>query len=167
MNVKAPRFEIDECRGEAEREFVETLHSRAEARGWYADAWPRDDRLILTVDLCDPEYNCVLRMLRVDFDGSVMYSGPDETSQLVSDLNPDRADVLRMCDQSPTLLANAAADWLEREMGRPIERLEWTRSAFRHRLWRFADTGEELLWSDSENKRRTDLGSPDRVASVR
>src|SRR5262249_49762336 len=83
MKVNAPRFELDECRNEAECEFVESLHSRAEARGWYADAWPRDDRIIVTIDLMDQEYNYILRMLRVDFDGSEMLAGPDETYQLV------------------------------------------------------------------------------------
>jgi hypothetical protein len=89
MKVNAPRFELDECRSEVEREFVEALHSRAESGGWCADAWPRDDRIIVTVDLCDAGCNCVLRMLRVDFDGSMMVAGPDGTGQLASNLDPD------------------------------------------------------------------------------
>jgi len=167
MKVIAPRFDLDECRNGVEREFIEALHACAEAHGWYADAWPREDRIIVTVDLADDESNCSLRTLRVDFDGSMMLAGPDETHQLVSDLDPTRADVISTRDGSPGALANAAAAWLEHEMARPIERCEWNRATFHHRLWRFADTGEELAWSDSENRKRSGLGVPDRIVPVR
>ncbi len=169
VKVSAPRFDLDECRDATERDFVEALHTRAEAGAWWADAWLRDDRIILTIDICDSdlEYNCVLRMLRVDFDGAMLTLGADETYQLVTDLDPKRTDVISMRDQSPAILANAAADWLERELGREIERHEWNRPTFSHRLWVYADTGEGLVMSDSENKRRTDLGPPDRVVVLR
>jgi hypothetical protein len=36
--VVAPRFGLTECNTEREREFLEALHARAGAGGWYADA---------------------------------------------------------------------------------------------------------------------------------
>lgn len=166
MKVHAPRFELDECNSDAEREFIESLHSRAIAAGWHAYARQREDRVVVTIELIDREFNCCLCTLRVDFDGSVMLAGPDETGQLVTDLDVVRDDVVSACDQAPPALANAAADWLEREMIRPIERWEWNRPQFHHHLWRYADTGEELVWGDSENLKRPNLGSPDRVIPV-
>lgn len=166
MQVQAPRFDLDECNTEAEREFIEALHLRAEVRGWYADGRRREDRVIVTIDVLDREFNCSLRTLRVDFNGSVMLAGPDETGQLASDLDADRSEVVSIRDCAPQVLADAAADWLEREMFRPIERCEWNRVEYYHRLWRYADTGEELVWSDSQNQKRRSLGIPSRVAPV-
>jgi hypothetical protein len=166
MKISAPRFDVHECRNEAEFRFLQTLHSRAAAREWHADAWSRDDRLLLTVDITDHEYNTVLRTLRVDLVGSTLLAGPDETHQLTTDLDPGSANVVRIPGGTPEVLATAAADWLEQEMARPIERWEWNRVTFRHRLWQCADTGEHLVWSDSENKKRSDLGSPDRVVAL-
>jgi hypothetical protein len=65
--VAAPRFGLDECHCDAEAAFVLALHARADGGGWYADSWLWDDRVVITVDISDPERNCVLRMLRVDF----------------------------------------------------------------------------------------------------
>jgi|SRR6185436_11452090 len=94
MKVSAPRVDLDECRDATEREFIDALHARAEAGAWCADAWLRDDRIILTIDPCDsdPKYNCVLRMLRVDFDGAMPTLGADETSQHLGP--PDRVVVV-------------------------------------------------------------------------
>jgi hypothetical protein len=171
MKVRAPRFDLDECRNEAEKEFIEALHARAEAGGWFADAWPHpsDNRIIVTVDVCDPDHNSILRMLRVDYDGATLTVGPDETYQLASHLDPSRADVMVMSGQAPAVLASAAADWLEHEVQRPIERREWDRPTFRHRQWLLADTGKKLVFSDSKNSRRSDfeLGPPDRIVPVR
>ena len=167
INVVAPRFDLHECRSECEREFIDLLHSRAEAGAWYADSWPRDDRIIITVDICDPERNGVLRMLRVDYDGSTLTFGRDETCQLATDLDPSRAGVIVMRDRSIADLAAAAADWLEREMSRPIVRHEWERPGFTRILWVLADTGEALVVSDSANaKSRDGLGPPDRTVPV-
>jgi hypothetical protein len=167
VKVVAPRFDLDECNSEREREFIELLHSRAEAGGWYADSWPRDDRIIITVDICDPSRNCVLQMLRIDFDGSGLALGPDETCQLVTDLDPARRGVVVLRDRPVAELAAAAADWLEREMSRPIVRLEWVRPGFTRTQWVLADTREGLVESDSANAaRREALGPPDRTIPV-
>mgnify|MGYP001041623023 FL=1 len=168
IKVDAPRFDLVECRDEREREFVEALHARAKAAGWFADAWPREDRFILTVCPIDSQYNCVLRTLRVDFDGTAVSFGPDETHQLVTDLDPSRPDVVVLSGRPPAELAFAAATWLEQEMRRPIMRREWNRLTFQRTEWFLADTGEELLASDSANKFRwAGLGPPDSVVLVR
>jgi hypothetical protein len=69
IEVNAPRFYLDECNNERERDFIESLHAHAEAGGWFADSWTWEDRFVLSVCLSDPQYSCVLRTLRVDFDG--------------------------------------------------------------------------------------------------
>src|SRR5690349_5336447 len=93
VSVRAPRFDLDECNTEAEAAFVAALHTRAEVSGWHADSWLWDDRIIITVDVSDRERNCVLRLLRVDFRNGVVAFGPDETYQLVTDLDPTRPGV--------------------------------------------------------------------------
>jgi hypothetical protein len=168
IRVNAPRFDLDECNNEREREFVELLHAHAEAGGWFADSWPREDRLVLSVCLSDPEHRCVLRTLRVDFDGTAVSCGPDETHQFATDLDPTRSTVTVIDGRSTAELALAAATWLQRQISRPIVRHEWDRPDFRRKVWLFADTGEELVISDSSNiGRRQQLGPPDRVIQVR
>jgi hypothetical protein len=165
--VSAPRSALGECNNEREREFVELLHAYAEAGGWFADSWPRDDRIVLSVCPSDPEQRCVLRTLRVDFDGVAVSYGPDETHQFVTDLDPTRPDVTVMSGRPVAELALAAATWLQREMWRPILRHEWDRPDFRRMAWVLADTGEELAVSDSSNDlRRQRLGPPDCVVQV-
>jgi len=160
--VAAPRFDITECRNERERAFIEALHARAVSGGWCADWWPRTDRLMLSVSPIDPDHNLVLRTLRIDFDGSAVQFGPDETHQFATDLDSARAGVYERSGQPVTELADAAADWLERELRRPIVRQEWHRPEFWRRQWVLADTGERLVWSDSANaKERPGLGPPD------
>lgn len=114
VSVVADRFDLTECNSEAERAFIEALHARAEAGGWYADSWPRDDRIVLSV--CRIRSKCVVRTLRVDFDGRAVAFGDDETHQFVTDLNPALATVI--AGRPPAELAGLAADWLEGEMAR-------------------------------------------------
>jgi hypothetical protein len=166
--VVAPNFDLTECNNEREREFVEALHARAETGGWYADAWPRDDRVILSVCLCDrdPEYHGVLRTLRVDFDGAAVWYGPDETHQLVTELDPAHPDVSVLFGLEVAELAAIAADWLEQEMRRLIVRHEWDRTDCRGvtpRLWVIADTGEPIV---ARGILSEDFGPPDRVVVV-
>ncbi|QDT14917.1 hypothetical protein [Alienimonas californiensis] len=168
--VFAPRFDLDECRSDAERAFVEALHARADAGGWFADSWRVwDDRLTVSVCVCDsePEYNCVLRTLRVDFDEGAVQFGPDETHQFATDLDPARPGVSALSGLPIVDLAAAAADWLEREIRRPIVRREWDRPDCRGvapRLWALADTGESVT---ARGQRTPDFGPPDRVVPVR
>lgn len=166
--VSAPRFDLDECNSEEERAFIEALHARAEAGDWYADAWVWADRVVVGVCPCDddPKYKCVLRTLRVDFDDTAVRFGPDETHQFVTDLDPARSGVFDISGRTIAELAAAAADWLEREMRRPIVRHEWDRLDGRRvapRLWLMADTGEAIV---SSGERTPDFGPPDRIVPV-
>jgi hypothetical protein len=79
--VNAQRFHLTECNNDGERGFIEALHARAEAGGWYADSWPQDDRIIISVGVSDhtPGYNISLRTLRVDCNGSALWYGQEET----------------------------------------------------------------------------------------
>lgn len=166
--VSAPRFDLDECNSESEREFIEALHRRSETGGWLPDTWVWDDRVVVAYCPCDgePEYNCILRTLRVDFDGAAVRFGPDETHQFATDLDPARPGVTVLSGRPVAELADAAADWLEREMRRPIMRHEWDRLDSRGvapRLWVLADTGEGIV---ARGQRLSDFGPPDRVVAV-
>jgi hypothetical protein len=143
-----PRFGVDVCETDERREFLESLHAIAEAHGWYGDGWERDDRFIVTVCPCDPEHNCVLRTLRVDFFRGSVAVGADETHQLVTDLDPRRPEVQVVRDQPVAALAKVAADWLEREMSRQIIRQEWIRPEFTHRRWLKRVAAESLHESE-------------------
>jgi hypothetical protein len=135
--VVAPRFDLDECANEQEKEFIDVLHSRAEVGGWCASSSRSDcdDRLIIYFDTDYMERHRGSRTLRIDFDGSVLTVGRDETGQLVTDLNTLWPEVIVMADQAPGMLANAAADWLELAMKRPVMRDEWNRTPFSRRKW--------------------------------
>jgi hypothetical protein len=95
--------------------------------------------------------------------------GDDETGQGGYPLDPSHAGVVTIPrdHHSPSELGIFAADWLEKELRRPIERHEWRRPGFTHRRCRLADTGEALSWSDSHNEPRPDLGPPDAVLVLR
>lgn len=162
----APRFGIDDGRMAEEAEFVWALHRPAESGDWYADAWPREHCLTLTVCPSDQETNGILRTLRIDFFGDRVLVGEDETQQLATELDVGRSGVYSMVGASPDALAEYAADWLELELSRPIDRQEWETPAFRHWRWVLADTGDVIVVSDSRNQPRTELGPPDRTVRV-
>lgn len=110
LSVAAPRFDLVECNTEQEREFIAALHLRAVAGNWYADSWLRTNRLIIAVYPLE-------RTLRVDFDGTTIIFGDDETHQFVTDL--DSAKGATVVKGKPIAeLAEIAADWIERETWR-------------------------------------------------
>ncbi|WP_265595144.1 hypothetical protein [Haloferula sp. BvORR071] len=169
-------FEIGHYRSAAEQAFAETLRDRAHA--WRIPGSSPDhtlvgrggdDRLVLALDISDQESKVCLRTLRIEFDGTGVVLGEDETGQLVTDLDPTLPDVFARRDSggTPALFASFAADWVEQELRRRIERHEWTRDGFCHRRWLFADTGKSIVWSDSCNTPRSNLGPPDRIIVVR
>jgi hypothetical protein len=114
ITVVAPRFDLAHCNTEQEREFIEALHRRAIAGGWYADSWLRRDRVIFSVCRIDTARNCVTRTLRVDFDGAAIIFGDDETHQFVTDLDPAKGATI-VKGRPIAELAGIAADWLERK----------------------------------------------------
>ena len=69
---------------------------------------------------------------------------------------------------SPSELANRAADWIESELRRPIERREW-RVGFlaRHIRYVLTDTERVILWSDPQNKYRHLTKQPNSITVVR
>jgi len=156
--VHAPRLDIDECRTPEEAEFIAALHAKAEAANWYGLAWLREDRIIVTVDLCDNVRSLVVRTLRVDYGGAQVLAGIDETGQLATDLTPLSPGVV-VHHGPPSELAHKAALWLEREMERPIERQEWDCG---HVRWVCGETGEVLVGNAS----RGAVGPPDSVETL-
>ena len=168
VRVTAPQFDLEECNNETERAFIEALHAQAVVGNWNADAWVWDDRVVVAVSVCDqtPEYNLLLRTLRVDFDGKTVWFGPDETQQFATDLDPTRTGVSMLSGLLVCEMAVAAAEWLEWEMRRPLARQEWDhldRRGVAPRLWVLADTGEGIA---AHGLRSPDTGQPDRIVPV-
>jgi hypothetical protein len=166
--VNVPRLSLTECRNDREKQFLEFLNRRAEAGGWYADdfyVW--DDRVVIAVCARDLSSNLLLRTLRVDFDGYRLAFGPDETHQYATDLSADRPGVTIVTDRAPQELADIAADWLEREMIRPIVRNQWFRLSFNRTAWVLQDTGEPLVVSHLGRKiNPSSLGAPTETVKV-
>jgi hypothetical protein len=157
---------FDECRSLEEKEFASALAARAEMGNWYGDLWFFDEPLIVSVVATDDsadKYPLVLRTLRVDFFGRRVVVGKDPTHQLVNKLDPASPGVSSLESGTPTELAQFAADWLEGEMWRPIDRLEWPLSAPGCTLWVLADTGEGLVAKGFHSKL---LGKPERRIRV-
>lgn len=120
--VVAPRL-LDEynryCRNELERRFLERLNDRAEKGNWCADCWSHlTDHVLISIYLPGDK----ARSLRVDFFGSRLLLGYDETHQFVTELNPDNPLVTVVPDGTPEQLAVIAADWLESELAEWIKR---------------------------------------------
>ncbi len=168
-------FFADECRTDAEREFVAAMAERA--RAWHESGVTPDDlrslpaagKWLLFVDVCAPAEGHVLRTLRVELIGDCVVMGDDETGQGTHDLDVSRPGVVA-CDRGAAqagTLADCAANWIELQLRRPVERHEWHRAMFVHRRWILADTNQGLSWSDSQNERRSELGLPDLVHLVR
>jgi hypothetical protein len=101
----------------------------------------------------------------VRFDYESVSVGEDATGQFTNAPDPRRSTTLR--GEDPEALAAFACDWLEGELKRPIERHEWEGPDFRHLRWVMADTGDELVWSDSANDPRPELAEPDRRVVIR
>jgi hypothetical protein len=160
------RLGIEAGRNPQEAEFLAALYARAVSGSWHADAWPWEDRLIITISPSDSEANTILRTLRADYFGDRVVVGLDPTHQLAGDLDGARADVFSKASPSPAELAEFAADWLERELARPIDRLEWKSWTYEHREWVLADSGQVIVCSDSKNRTDRKLGKPTRRVRV-
>jgi hypothetical protein len=168
VTVIAPRFHLDKCNSEDEREFIEAMHLRSESDGWYPDAWVWDDRVVVALCPGDdtPGYQLLLRTLRVDFKGLEITFGEDETHQFATELDPSKSGVVALTGLSIIEMANVAADWLLKEYRRPMVRQEWDRHDRRGvapRRWVLADTGEAVA---IRGLRTADFGPPDRVIHV-
>lgn len=166
-------FDMGDYRDDVERRFVEAM--RARARGWAAlgvrpdEAFvlPDDDLpfLRLGVDVVDRDAAAIVRSFQVRFDYASVVVGEDPTGQFTDPPDPRRSATLRGGD--PEALAAFACGWIDAELKRPIERHDWETDTFRHARWVMGDTGDELMWSDSANDPRPELGDPDRRTVIR
>lgn len=166
-------FDMGDYRDDRERRFVEAMRARAlewAALGVRPDeafVLPDDDLpfLRLGVDVVDRDATAIVRSYQVRFDYASVVVGEDPTGQFIDPPDPRRSAILRT--DSPEALASFACDWLEAELIRPVERHEWEGTTFRHTRWVMGDTGDELMWSDSENDPRPELEVPDRRLVIR
>ena len=169
-------FEIERenCPNEATWTFISALCEHSSE--WIAlgispqnGFFQADDGLItLGISISDEERRCIVRDLRIDFDGSRVVMGEDETHQYVTDLVPGERGAVehRLHDAAPHDYAQLAAAWLATETRRIIERHEWHRLTYRHTKWMMADTGKCIVWSDTHNEKRSDLGPPTHVTVI-
>jgi hypothetical protein len=172
--IKAMSYELLELfedrvfRNEEEKEFLTALVAHADE--WFEfgltdqDCYLIYDAPTVTVafDICDFEKSVVLRCLRIDFTGSSLLLGYDDSMQYVCPLSADNPDVksyLR-AEYTPKDFAEIAAKWLVVELSRKIERREWRNGSILHQQYVVEDTNQPLNWSDSENKKRYGLGTP-------
>lgn len=127
----------------------------------------------IAIDVSDQTKPCILRTLRVDYYGDKILLGDDETGQLVTKLDSSWRNVTTHIDVdgTPESFAKIAAAWLEKEMARIIERHEWRShnwfgKKWCHQHWIFQDTGQGMIWSDTQNQKRTDLRAPYKITVV-
>jgi hypothetical protein len=153
--------------------FLEAV--RGAAQHWL-DADPLESQvyihesdLVLGLDVCDRDRNCVVRTLRCDYSNMGLVYGEDETGQFVTPLTPKQREYgyIDHQNRSFTDLGRIAANWLREQWARPVELLEWKRDIYRCRQWRLADTGRNLCWSSTDHHPRSDLGSADQISAVR
>lgn len=167
-------IQIQGFRNESEREFLTALfaHSFEWAQLGVTDQYCminyQDSILMIAFDICDWNGNVVLRSLRVDFDCTSVLMG--ETGSNLFDIKFDAAFPgiveFHKAGASPADAAEAAAKWLYCEMSRPIVLKEWITRSFHHKQYELSDNNQPLSWSDSQNKKRSSLGSPTRAAII-
>ncbi|QDT18164.1 hypothetical protein [Alienimonas californiensis] len=113
--VVALRLGQCECRNDLECRFLERLDDRANCGGSYADSWSHTtDHALIAISLVRD--NCVYRDLRADFLGDRLLVGYDETHQFGTPLDAARPGVTEVVLPTPEAMAEAAADWFEREL---------------------------------------------------
>ena len=121
--------------------------------------------LTMAVDVDDTSARVNIRTLRADFDGRRVLVGRDSTGQLVEPLvEGDEVQSYDVTGQTPEAIGQLMAERLEPEILRPIIREEW--DSLRFTRWVLADSGRELVWSSSTNRRPARLGEPQRRTAV-
>jgi hypothetical protein len=141
-------YPFDVGRTEAEIAFLRQLERLHESHGAHAafDAWTMYPPLVVTVTISDPEHNCILRTLRIDFDGSSLVGGNDPSHQIDPQLDPDDPDHFEMRTQlAAERFADVAFSWFSDQADRPIDRQEWREGSRTWRRWVLADTGRPLV----------------------
>jgi hypothetical protein len=112
------------AKNDGERAFIAALANRAQA--WHVIGLlpidvmtvQIDNTLVIGVDVSNDERTCILRTLRIDFDGKRVLCGEDETGQFCSALDPLKAQFVNELDAETSMdvLATTAAEWMEREV---------------------------------------------------
>lgn len=157
--------------------FLKPLRARAAAWGAYGIG--SDDtlvyeytdpvRLIAAVDVYDPDANLIVGTVRIEFDGAALRGrwGSSHFCDAIDPADPDSIGIERP-GITPEEAARLAADWLESQVRRPLERQDWRRDGTTfHRRWVLADSGTVLCWRDEANTQRADLPTPDQVTPLR
>ncbi|MGK5729996.1 hypothetical protein [Streptomyces sp. URMC 124] len=190
-----PWFEYDEDDlNVAQRAFVDVLAERAGS--WPVDpldtvvlpsAHTSDGRLIVYLDIGDPQLNQGVLTVGAHFDGSVVRGGELHNQDFT--IRQTTSEFAFEAAGTPAELANRAAEWFEAVLARPLVRCEWHHAGRAYAVrYEYADTGRGLcegfetpLAPDALQKRlaadgvirgrgrinRAGLGQPDVIAHVR
>jgi hypothetical protein len=157
------------ARNEAERRFLDrmaelVLTNPLEPEALF-DAWFYYPQLVMTLCICDPGDPCVLRTLRVDYDGCRIVAGNDPSHQITEEhMDSEDPDAFETDDgNSPEEFAELAFDWFCDQANRPIERHEWTGTDHGWYLWILADAERGLVARYSGRPDRP----PDRIVRIR
>ncbi|MCX5399122.1 hypothetical protein [Streptomyces sp. NBC_00102] len=146
-----PWFEYDEGDLDpAQRAFVDVLAERAES--WLVDpldtvvlpsAHTSDGRLIVYLDISDPQRDQGVLTVGAHFDGIVVHGGKLHNQDFT--IQQAASDFAFEAAGSPAELGNRAADWFEAVLARPLVRWEWRHAESVYAVrYEYADTGRSL-----------------------
>jgi len=146
-----PWFEYDEDDLDgAQRAFVDVLAERAGS--WLVDpldtvvlpsAHTSDGRLIVYLDIGDPQRNRGVLTVGAHFDGSVVRGGKLHNQDFT--IQQTASEFAFEAAGSPAELANRAAKWFEAVLARPLVRCEWHHEGRMYAVrYEYADTGRGL-----------------------
>ncbi|MFD4739805.1 hypothetical protein ACFWNQ_20920 [Streptomyces virginiae] len=146
-----------------------------------------DGRLIVYLDIGDPQRNQGILTVGAHFDGSVVRGGELHNQDFT--IQQAASEFIFETTGSPTELGHRAAEWFEAVLARPLVRWEWHHEGSTYAVrYEYADTGRGLsegfetpLAPDALRKRlaedgvirgrgrinRAGLGQPDVIAHVR
>ena len=192
---KVPWFEYEEDDlNVAQRAFVDVLAERAGS--WLVDpldtvvlpsARTFDGRLIVYLDIGDPQRDRGVLTVGARFDGSVVRGGKLHNQDFT--VEEASSEFIFGAAADPMELGHRAAEWFEAILARPLVRWEWHHQGRTYAVrYEYADTGQGLsegfegsLAPDALRKRlaadgvirgrsrinRASLGQPDVIAHVR
>lgn len=174
--IESDWFEEDEVNNLSQAERVFLAHLRARAGTWPCE--PHDTQLVAPVD-GRPQWRAVLDVcaemdrgclglitVGVCFEGTVI-RGSELHNQSFHTYPATRSRVeVIEATGSPAALADAAADWFERILARPMERREWWSPEGLTYDYVFSDTGTGLVRGGAASP-STLLRPPDRVLRAR
>lgn len=125
-----------------------------------------DDRLSLGIDIVDRQSNVVITVPRIDHYENKVVVGYDYDSQMSVHISETIDNTLIGSQLSESEMAEYALNWIDKGLRRNVERREWIMPNYTHKKWFYTDTNEEILWSDSQNVKRDELGNPTQVIPI-